>query len=367
VSTDSAARYVPPDWLLYVRQGALVARRFDVKRGSVAEEAIPIAEGIPLGGIVGGAVVFPAISVSAQGIIAYRTAATVRRQLTWFDRTGNLLGTIGQPDDALRAPDLSPDETKVAVDREVQGNRDIYVIDAVHAPRLTFDPALDVFPLWSPDGNRIAFTSSRANARSLFIKASTGAGPDDALVQLSPQLEVNAVTSWSHDGNFLLADVTPVDVCVLPLTGDRNPYPFLNSTASERLAQFSPDSRWVAYQSNESGGRAEIYIRPFTGPGGPWQVSTGGGAQPRWAKSGNELYFIAPDGGLMAASIVENGNSIEHGTPVKLFQTHIYLGGVDQPMRGQYNVAKDGRFLIDTVVDERPAPPIIVLQNWRPK
>ena len=154
---------------------------------------------------------------------------------------------------------------------------------------------------------------------------------------------------------------------MLPLTGDRpKPYPFLNGSYTERLALFSPDGHWVAYESLESG-RAEIYIRPFPGPGGQWQVSTGGGAQPRWRNDGKELYWIAPDAKLMAAPIAVKGNSIEPGAPVALFQTRIFLGGTDNPNRGQYNVAPDGRFLINSILSDEAVLPITIVQNWRGK
>jgi hypothetical protein len=140
----------------------------------------------------------------------------------------------------------------------------------------------------------------------------------------------------------------------------------LNGNYVERLAVFSPNGRWVAYQSNESG-RYEIYIRPFPGPGRQWPVSTAGGAQPRWKSDGKELYWIAADAKLMAAPITVTGNAIETGAPTALFPTRIYLGGSEQPMRGQYNVASDGRFLINTVIGDDTVPPITILQNWRPK
>jgi hypothetical protein len=146
----------------------------------------------------------------------------------------------------------------------------------------------------------------------------------------------------------------------------RKPYPFLNGRAVERLALFSPDGCWVAYESLEDG-RAQIYIRPFRGPGGPWQISRAGGAGPRWRDDGKELYWIAPDARLMAAPVAVNGTSIEYGAPVALFQTRIYLGGTDQPERGQYNVAPDGRFLISTVTSDEPVRPITVVQHWRGK
>ena len=158
-----------------------------------------------------------------------------------------------------------------------------------------------------------------------------------------------------------------------PHEAGKQPFPFIDGTQyHERIARFSPDGRWVVYQSNESG-RAEIYIRPFSESGatasgaGQWQVSTAGGAQPRWSRDGREVYWIAPDAKLMAAPITVSGNSVEPGTPVVLFQTRSFLGGLEEPHRGQFAIAPDGRFLINTVLDDAGSPPITVVQNWQPK
>jgi len=152
---------------------------------------------------------------------------------------------------------------------------------------------------------------------------------------------------------------------VLPLTGERKPFPFLSRPLNENQGVFSPDGKWVAYQSNESG-RNEIYVRPFPGPGGQWQVSTGGGASPRWRADGKELYYLAPDGKLMAVPVAAQGAAqgaaLAPGTPEALFQTH----APSFPFRPQYDVARDGRFLIDTEVETTSTEPIHLLLNWKP-
>jgi Tol biopolymer transport system component len=159
------------------------------------------------------------------------------------------------------------------------------------------------------------------------------------------------------------------------MEGERKPFVFLNASFEERAGQFSPDGRWVAYVSTESG-RHEIYVRPFPGQpsagavdaraGGQWQVSTAGGIQPRWRRDGKELYYIAPDGKLMAAPIVVNGATLEPGAPVALFQTRIWGGGTDAYYREQYDVASDGRFLINVTTGEATASPITLILNWAP-
>ena len=154
---------------------------------------------------------------------------------------------------------------------------------------------------------------------------------------------------------------------MLPRAGDPKPWSFLDSTFNERAGAFSPDGHWVAYQSDESG-RYEIYVRPFPGPGGQWQVSTAGGKDPRWRPDGKELYYIAPDSRLMAAPIAASGTALQPGLPTALFQARI-AGGVasDISLRQQYDVAPDGRFLINVNVDEATTAPITVITNWNPE
>jgi hypothetical protein len=156
---------------------------------------------------------------------------------------------------------------------------------------------------------------------------------------------------------------------VLPMAdnkepGDRKPYPFLSTAFAEQNGVFSPDGKWVAYQSNESG-RDEVYVRPFPGPGGQWQVSTGGGSVPRWRADGKELYYLAPDFKLMAAAVAVQGASFAPGTPEALFQTRAATTGIGDS-RQPYDVARDGRFLIDTELESASTEPIHLLQNWRP-
>ena len=158
---------------------------------------------------------------------------------------------------------------------------------------------------------------------------------------------------------------TGLDLWVLPLFGERKPFPFVNTNFEESLGQFSPDGRGVAYTSNESG-RFEVYVQPFPGPGGKWQVSTGGGIAPRWRRSGKELFYIAPDGKLMAVPIQAAGQTLEAGAPVALFQTRIVGGRAGIASQAQqYAVAPDGqRFLINIIADESTTSPITIVTNW---
>ena len=202
------------------------------------------------------------------------------------------------------------------------------------------------------------FASNRKGVFDLYEKPANASANEQVLLQ-SP--ETKAPNDWSRDGRFLLyAEVqNGYHLMVLPMTGDRRPFPFLSTSFNQLEGRFSPDARWVAYQSDESG-RYEIYVRPFPGPGGQWQISTAGGNSPRWSRSGKELYYIAPDLGLMAVSIAAQGNTLEPGTPAVLFRTHI----MRNPSRQQYDVAPDGRFLINTELQDTTTAPITLLMNW---
>jgi dipeptidyl aminopeptidase/acylaminoacyl peptidase len=309
-----------------------------------------------------------AVSVSASGVIAYRTGNAAERQLRWMDRSGKTVGAVGAVDsNNLSSVELSPDGRRVAVDRFVLGNFDVWTLDSDRMTRFTFDAGADTYPIWSPDGRQIIFDSNRlGRIRNLYQKPSSGGGTEELLTD-APMGDKTA-HDVSPDGRFLLFGhndpMTTFDIWVLPLDGDRKPFAFLRTNFQERSGQFSPDGRWIAYVSNESG-RSEVYVRPFPPAPGQWQISTEGGAQPRWAPNGRELYYIAPDAELMAVPIVATSDAIEPGTPVALFQTQIWFVGANN--RIQYDVGRDGRFLINVSVDQDSLSPITLLLNWTPE
>ena len=375
-AAGTAGLYAPPGWLLFVRQRTLVARRFDLPHGELTGDPVTVADQVG-----GNDRNLGAFSVSAAGPIAYRGGDAGGRQLTWFDRSGKALGTVGAPDfNGLQDPAISPDGRRVAVDRVVQGNGDIWLLDGTRTTRFTFDASADAFPVWSPDGSRILFRSNRKGDWHVYQKPSNGSGAEELLYEA---LQPDSPSSWSADGRFILLQGTSpktiYDLWVLPMSGanaspagrsqeknegDRKARPFLSTPFDERNGQFSPDGQWVAYRSNESG-QFEIYVRPFPGPGGQWQVSTAGGIAPRWRRDGKELYYVAPDGRLLAVPIATKGVTLEPGTPVPLFQTRI-VGGGTNPNRPQYDVAPDGRFLINITTEDATTSPITLLQNWKP-
>jgi serine/threonine protein kinase/Tol biopolymer transport system component len=366
---DGAGAFLPTGWLLWVRADTLVAQRLDVEKAALTGEPVTLADGVATDGKRS------AVSVAATGLVAYRTGTSSQRHLTWVDRSGAAQGTVGDADDSLSSPRVSPDGRRVAVTRQVQGNTDLWFLDGARTSRFTFDAAEDNTPVWSPDGTQIVFRSTRTGAGDLYQKLTSGAGVEQRLVT-SDQYKVP--TSWSRDGRFLLYHSndpqTGSDLWVVPLLGDRKPSVFLKTPFREAFGRFSPDGRWVAYHSNESG-RLEIYVRPFVPPGaagtvagaatGQWQVSTAGGAFPVWRPDGRELYYLDPAGAMMAAPITVTGATLVAGAPVRLFPTHIVGGGVDAQRGWHYDVAPDGRFLINTV-PESAAAPITLVQNWRP-
>jgi Tol biopolymer transport system component len=357
ISADSNVAYAPPGYLLYAREGALMAQPFDADKLEVTGEASPVAEHIwhepqyPLA----------RFSVSSDGALVYLTG-TPTLQLTWFDRGGKPLGTVGPPA-AYRYLRLSPDEKRVAVERTEPpaAGFDLWLIDLARGvpSRFTSGRGTEVYPVWSPDGSRIAFSSAYSSGSGgqfdLYQKLSSGAGSDEELLKSG---ENKAVMDWSADGRFILfrsfGGKTKFDIWVLPTFGDRNPYPFLQSEFGETWARFSPDGRWVAYVSNETG-MTEVYVQEFQGSGGKVRVSTGGGNLPCWRRDGKELFYIS-GGKLMAVEVKVVGANFEAGVPRQLFEIPRSVG---------FEVSGDGqRFLIPVPVEETSPTPITVVLNW---
>jgi len=367
LAADAAAVYAPSGHLLFVRRGTLFAQNFDPARLALGGSPFPVAEQVAVEAS------FAALSASGTGPLVYRTGSTDRQQqLTWLDLSGKETGTVGEPVNAPSTPSLSPDGRRVAAQRGVGGNIDIYLLETARAGlnRFTVDAADDIFPVWSPDGGRIVFSSTRKRGLDLYLKSASGTGNDELLLE-TPQIK--AATSWSQDGRFLLyssADpTTGFDIWALPMNGERKPFSVIQTKSNERLAQFSPDGRWIAYESDESG-RYEIYLQPWSdsrgNAGGKVPISTAGGAQVRWRHDGKALFYIALDDRLMMVPIrfASNGQAAEPGAPVPLFATRV--GGAVQVFpRYRYSVSADDRqFLMDLEREGVAASPITVLINW---
>ena len=366
-AANSTGAYLAPGMIAFVRQTALIAQRLDLNRGELVGDPVRLAD--PVSSSEVGVTGFGSFSISADGRVAYRSGVGWMAQLKWHDRTGKAVSVVGQPDSSLlQYPALLPDGTHVAVDRTIQNNADIWQIDLVRdrMTRFTFDPGVDIVPIWSPDGMRIVFSSTRKGPFNLYVKSASGASAEELLFETPKNTYAQ---DWSGNGQFLLySDTDPKtgrDLWALPMSGnDRKPIEVVRTPFEELNGQFSPDVRWVAYETNESG-RFEIVVQPFPVPTGKWQVSTGGGIQPRWRADGKELYFVAPDGKLMAASITAAGATFSAGTPVPLFPVVLApgLGANNQ----QYAISRDGRFLIDQQVETSTTAPITLILNWKAK
>jgi len=253
-------------------------------------------------------------------------AGGVEGRLTWFDRQGNKVGTIGESG-FYRTLSVSPDGKRVAVERNdpATQNRDIWILDVAGgaATRFTSDPGWEAFPTWSPDGSRIIFTSNRSGVYELYQKAVGAAGNEELFYR---NTEGKGVTSWSPDGKFLVyySLGQPTHLRLLAVNGpaDRQAVPVVDPQFSSITGHFSPDGRWILYSSNESG-KNEIFVRPFdsaTGAiGKPVAVTTGGGRTPLWRSDGKEIFYVTPDG-FVTAMDVKAGASFEAGTPKALFK-----------------------------------------------
>jgi dipeptidyl aminopeptidase/acylaminoacyl peptidase len=368
LDADTAAVPASSGHLLFVRQNTLFAQSFDPATRKLGGSAVPVAENVA----AEPAYSVAALSASRRGPIVYRTGSGIpTRQLAWVDRAGKEISTVGDPDHAVSVnPELSPDGDRVALYRRVAGNADVWILDTKRGvrSRFTFDAATDASPIWSPDGSRIVFQANRKGAFNLYLKAVDDNGGEE-LVLATPQTK--SAADWSRDGDYLLyRSLDPklgFDIWAMPWRGDRKPFPVVQTGFEERDGQFSPDGKWIAYQSNESG-RMEIYVQPFLRSGSKLQISNGGGGQARWGRDGGELFYIALDGRLMAVPIrlEPDPPAIDAGAPVPLFPTRI--GGAVQGIeRQQYMVSPDSqRFLMNAIIDGASSP-ITVVFNWRPR
>jgi serine/threonine protein kinase len=343
--------------LLFVRQKTLLAQRFDPKSLTLSGDAFPIAERVQDDPGFFNAV----FSVSDQGTLAYQETGgtTGLSELAWVDRSGKKVDVIGEPGDYFE-PRISPDGRRVALGVGDPGDIWIYDVARRVRTRLTFAGGDDFASTWSPDGTRVAFSSQRSGSGDLYAKAVSGTASDELLASSKVFKVPN---SWSPDGRFIVyiafrgAPGSKADLWLLSVA-DHKSLPLLRTPFDEVAAVFSADGRWFAYASNESG-RFEVYVQPFPGPGGKWQVSTTGGHHPRWRRDGRELFYVSPDGKIMAVEI-RPGSAFEAGSPQALFASKLKTAPGPP-----YDVSSDGqRFLLNRPVGDESAPPITLVQNW---
>jgi len=370
--TTTLARFMPSadggrdGELLFVRDGTLTSSHFSLSKLEVSGDAIPIAQGVIAFPTEVGPTAFASFSTSNNGTLIYRVGNKLETQLTWFDRAGISEEKIFDPG-VYHEPSLSPDGRKIVLGREDEGPQDdLFVLDISRnsSTRLTFDPKADVASVFSPDGSEVIYASNRSGPFELFEKSSSGAGSDQLILTGKSSQYPD---SWSKDGKNLLYEVDngidyKFDLFVLPLTGDRTPYPYLQTPFMESHGQFSPDGKWVAYVSDQNG-KADVYVQSFPTGGGIWQISTAGGDQPQWRVDSKELFYLAPDHNIMSVS-VNTAGGMQFGRPVPLFRANVPLTGLSDD-RNSYVPAPDGqKFLVLQLTDTGNSQPWNVVLNW---
>ncbi|HEY1481253.1 MAG TPA: protein kinase [Candidatus Acidoferrum sp.] len=360
VPANSNAAYAEPGYLLYMRDNALVAQAFDLKTFSLTGDPHQLLREVYYMPVLDLAL----FDVAKDGTLVAQTGSALGvSRLTWFDREGKTLGTVG-PAGTYANPNFSPDGKRVAYDQRGPDGRAIGIwvqdVKSDTALRLTLHPSLNQDPVWSADGKTIVFTSNRKLVNKLFQKNSDGSGPEHEFTDVKEGRMVNP-WDWSRDGKYLLLR-NETELWYYSVADDKS-QAYIKGPGVVRNAQFSPDGKYVAYATNETGDW-EVYVSPFPLASSKWQVSRGGGEEPRWRRDGKELFYVAPDGKLMAAS-VKLGTGFEAMTPVALFQTRRRQKISSQDVF-TYAVSADGNnFLFNTLMDQREAPPLSVIQNWK--
>ena len=360
LQSDRGVQYVPPGYILSYQNDVLMAQRFDANRLRPLGQATGIAKagssspalGIPIG------------SASGNGILVFQGRPTPNTELRWIDRTGQVTPIAGMPPGRYTTLALSPGGDRAALVRVGGTSRsDLWTIDLGRrsAMRLTFDPGDEIDPVWSPDGTHLLYASDRSGGTDFLLKNLTGGGTDE-LVHRS-ETWGQELLDWSRDGRHVLFQISNprsgADLWALPLYGNRQAFPYVNSRFTEVMGKFSPDGKWVAYVSDESGA-PEIYVQSFPKPDERQQVSTGTGVAPFWNRDGKEIVYGTIRGHIMSVPVREGPASIELGTPKQLFawppERFSLVKGLD--------LAPDGRFLstMETGDVTPPAPTLVV--NW---
>ncbi len=359
VSTHAGAQYAS-GYLLFMRWNTLMAQPFDPGRGELGGEPVPIADPVHEATLYSKGL----FSASEDGLLAYLEGSELAdRQLLWLDRSGRHVASLGDRN-AYASPRISRDGKKVAFYLDATGH-DIWTHDIARGTSTpqTFGSGAastqrNIFPVWSPDGTRVAYASYRNGKQYLYQKPADGSSGEELVLDGADRYRFP--TDWSPDGKLIAYQEATQDgwaIWMLPLEGARQPWRFTTSPFSEREPAFSPDGRWLAYSSNESG-EYRIYIVPFPGPGGRWQVSPGGGIVARWRRDGREIYYMTPDNRVFSADVSARGSSLEVSAVRPLFETRAY--GVF----GRFDVSADGqRFIVAHEAGE-PTTSITLVSGW---
>jgi eukaryotic-like serine/threonine-protein kinase len=358
----SFVAYAPPGYLLFVREKTLVAQRFDPKALKTIGEPAPVAEQIGTfhQGWRGG---YTRFSVSREGTLTYRTGELAASRLVWRDRSGKEIEAAGDPVEGSD-PALSPRGDRLAFSGHLGFNASsIWIRDLARGvnSRLTSGTLGESSPVWSPDGSRVVYHI--VGRQDLFEKSAAGDEEPRLLLKAAEGADITYAGDWSRDGRYIAYSQrcaeTGVDIWVLPTFGDRKPIPLVKTSFAERKPVFSPDGKYVAYESDESG-RLEIYVRTFPGQEGKWRVSSEGGGTPQWRADGKELFYLGPGEENLMAVEVSTREGFHAEIPQPLFAARVS----DAITRNKYVPSADGqRFLLQTWRPE-PVKPITIVLNW---
>jgi Tol biopolymer transport system component len=355
--TTTRVQYAEPGYLLFVRDRTLVAQKFDAGKLALEGEPMPLGEGLGTDNLG-----LASFSASRNGVLVFRGGELTGTQVLWVDRSGKETPGIDAPGD-YRDMSISPEGSRLTYDvTDGSTGGDVWIRDLQRgvSSRLTFDPAPELNPLWSPEGRRIVYTSRAKGPGDLYIKDASGTREAEPLVV---DAEEKYVSDWSPDGRHLLFTAralgdTGWDIMAVPMDGDRKPFPVVKTQFAELWATFSPDGKYIAYQSNESG-VAEIYVQEFPEALNKVRISTEGGAEAFWRADGRELFYRS--GSRVMSVPVQIGGTFVPGLPVPLFQTRFATVTV----RGRYRPTRDGqRFLVLAPLSREAEQPAAVVLNW---
>jgi serine/threonine protein kinase/Tol biopolymer transport system component len=362
MQSDSQADY-SSGYLLFLRETVLTAQPFNSKTSSLEGSPVPIAEQVLLDPGTWRAT----ISATEGGLLAYLSGGAGANQLTWYDRSGKNIGMAGDKTLNLNHVRISPDGLKIAADLG-ESLSDIWIFDVQRAvsTRFTFGPSNSTSPVWSKDGKWIVYNNIERGNLNIYRKSASGMGQAELLFEGN-----NGVENWpsdlSPDGSRLLYAVGDLvgaaQLWELPLSGnDRKPRPILPSGFITMEARYSPDGRWIAYTSNESG-KFEVYVIPSNGSGGKWQISSGGGQQPLWRRDGKELFYLSSEDKLMSVPIKLNSDSVQADAARPLFSlanSILSVNGLVAP----YDVSPDGKRFVVVTIEQGKSFPINLVTNW---
>jgi Tol biopolymer transport system component len=352
---ESGARYTAPGWLTFVRDQNLMAQRFDAATLKLSGEAVPIAEGIRFNAARWSGT----YALSDQGTLVYQVGAIgLSGQVAWFDVQGRKIATVGQPAPMIGVA-ISPDGQKaVTAQMGTGGLAELWVFDLARSvsSRLTFGPGMAAFPVWSPDAQRIAYTDGNGQ---ILVKRFDGTGAIETLISTTDR--IRNPEFWTRDGREVLfrtqAPATGLDLDQVATEGDHAVTPLLETPGNETDPSISPDGRWLAYRSDESGGSMQLYVAPYPAGGGKWQVTSGGASTYEWFPDGRSIVFETPDRKMFVVEVRGEAGRLDLSAPSPFF------GGELAPE--SWTIAPDGKRILTVVrVDEGPTTPLEIVTDW---